>query len=231
MEKIPYCFIWSDNYKIFADILKNCINCYPNLLEDKSTYIPQSFFDQHLNKAPGHFLTGMFLKLEKTFELLNTLAENSYFIFSDADIIVFPNKAFEDLINLYVKVNADIVFMKETPNMLFSNVGFSLIKVCDVNRKLFRQALEMSTNEPTGLDGCFINEALKNYKGSHFYFPTEFVMTSSSLIYYGEKKYDTKMKEQLMVFQALCDPTQSKESVLYQKLSQYKMLGIPIQFT
>lgn len=229
MNKIPYYFIWSDKYEVFANVLKEGINSYPNFLEDKSEYYPQSFFDQHLNKAPGHFLTGCFLKLRKTYDILMSLPEDSYFIFSDADVILFPNSQFDQLIKHYIDLSADIVFMKEAPDFEFSNVGFSLIKVCEANKKLFRDAISQIDQEPTGLDGSFINQALKNYKGKHYYFP-DTVATSSTLIYFRNKSnLDlNNLISNLIVFQTLCDPSNGTDSAIQQKIHQYRMFGINI---
>jgi hypothetical protein len=229
MNKIPYYFIWSDKYKVFADVLKEGIRKYPDFLEDKSEYIPQSFFDQHLNKAPGHFLTGCFLKLRKTYDILMSLPEDSYFIFSDADVIIVPNN-FDNLIKHYIEISADIVFMKEAPDFEFSNVGFSLIKVCEANKELFRNAISKIEYEPTGLDGSFVNEALKSYTGKHYYFPSDTVGTSSTVIYFQKNHPNTfhDFVKNLIVFQVLCDPTQGTDSAIQQKIQQYRMFGVNI---
>jgi hypothetical protein len=228
---IPYYYIWSDDYKIFSDILNIGITAYPNLFINRAEYITQEFFDKHLNKAKGHFLCGCFLKLYKTYELLKTLPENSYFIFSDADILILPNKNLEDLFNLYIKLNADIVFMREKQDSTFANIGFSLIRVCDANKKLFEDAITLSQKDPTGLDGTFINQALGNYTGSLFLFPSEFVMTSSTFIGYEKRPSNIiKTYEHLMIFQALCNPENPKHAVQFEKLSQFRALGFPIQF-
>lgn len=226
--KIPYYFIWSDKYQIFANILKQGIQCYSDTVEDKSEHYPQYIFDQSMNKAPGHFLCGCNIKLVRTLELLKTLPENSYFIFSDADIIVFPQRGLDKIIQDCMNNNLDIVFMREAPGRDCSNIGFSLIKVCDANRKLFEESLKLMEANPTGLDQYFVNEALKIYTGKHDYFPTESVGTSSTLIYYQNNEphnFNTIMNT-IVVFQALCNPENGTDSAIIQKLKQYEMFGI-----
>ena len=232
MTKIPVYYIWSQNYEIFAKILKQGIQFYP-FLEDQGEFIDQSFFDQHLNKAPGHFLTGCFLKLQKQYDLLHSLPEGSYFIFCDADVLFFPQKRLDILLNLFIQTQTDLVFMRETPDMPFSNVGFGLYRVCDATKKLFARCLEMAKEQPTQLDGTIINDAMKEmFTGSHAYFPPEFVMTTSSMRYYDDtKKNMGSHRANCMVFQALCDPGQSREAITAQKLKQYQILGVPISFT
>ena len=226
--KIPYYFIWSDKYKLLADILKVGIQSYSNIFEDKSEYYPQHIFDQTMNKAPGHFLCGCNIKLVRTLELLKTLPENSYFMFSDADIIVFPQRGLDKIIEDNINNGIDIVFMRESPGRDCSNIGFSLIKVCDANRKLFEESLRLMEAEPTGLDQYFVNEALKTYTGKHDYFPSETIGTSSTLIYYqnNEPQNFNRIMYNIVVFQALCNPENGTDSAIIQKLKQYEMFGI-----
>lgn len=228
---IPYYYIWSDNYKMFAEILKVGIAQYPTVLEDKGEYIPQEYFDKHLNKEPGHFLCGCFLKLYKTYSLLKTLPENSYFIFSDADILILPQKKLEDLLRLYINIEADIVFMRESIDSTFANVGFSLIRVCEANRKLFEHAIQESQKHPKDLDGTLLNQALDHYTGSLFLFPSEFVMTSSTFIGYEKRPSNlVKTYQNLIIYQALCNPENPIQAIQYEKLLQFKALGYPIEF-
>jgi hypothetical protein len=229
---LPYYFIWSDNYKIFADILKNCIRLHPNLFEIRDEYIPQSEFDKHLDHEKGHhFLQGCFLKVKKIKTLLETLPENTYFIFSDADVLLTPNPIIKDLMELYIKSNVDLVFMRETRNNPFNNVGFGLYKVCKENRDLMDTVWMMAQRTPHGLDGTLTNEALETYKGVYAQFPTEYVMTSCTHIDYEKLTNVCALTNRtLCVFQALCDIGNSKEQMLYQKLAQFKSLGYPIEF-
>ena len=198
---------------------------YPEL-EDKSIFLPQEFFDANSNKSPGHLMTGCSLKLLTAYEMLKSLPENSYFIFSDADIILFSEKPLMELLKVYIDLEADCVFMRETMSREFYNVGFSLLRVNDVNRKLFLDALKKYETEPNGLDGSFINTCLVDYTGSCFYFPPELVATTSTVIDMIKKKASMKiMQSKIMVFQALCDADQPSEITIQQKLRQYRILG------
>ncbi len=227
--KFPYSFVWTPKYEIFAKTLKGCLAAYPDLLEDRSFFIPQEVWDANANKAPGHFMTGCSLKLQCVYKLLHELPEGSYFLFSDADILIFPSKPLRELLDLYVKVDVDIVFMREHMDMRFSNVGFSFIKVNDYNRDLFGRALEMFEKEPHGLDGSFINECLKTYEGTHFWFPPELVATTCTVKQMDENAARIgPMRSKIMVFQALCDADKPSVFQLSQKLEQYQILGYPL---
>lgn len=230
MTVIPYSFVWTPKYELFGRILKNCIEMYPDLLQDKSIFIPQEVWDSNANKSPGHFMTGCSLKLQVVYKLLHELPNDSYFIFSDADILLFPQKPLRELLNLYIKLEADIVFMREHLDMRFSNVGFSFIRVNDVNRDLFKRAIEMFEATPDGLDGSFINECLKTYRGSHFWFPPELVATTCTVKQLDENTSRIGvMRSKLCVFQALCDADKPSSFQLKQKLEQYEALGFPIK--
>ena len=230
MPPIPYYFLWSPNYQIFAQILKEGIRQYSSIFEDRSIFIPQEQYDATLHENVGHFLCGSYLKLEKTYELLCTLPENSYFMFSDADVLLLPGKPLEKLVQSYMDIEADLVFMREATKMDFYNVGFSLIRVNEQNRDLFKRTIEEAQKHPLGLDGSLLNESMKTYKGSIFYFPHEFVMTSSTMIEVQQKQNAQTMVRHLYVFQALCDPTRPPKERMFAKLQQYKMLGVPIEF-
>ncbi len=229
---IPYVFVWSENYKVFADCLKKSVQTYPSIFTDESQHIPQTEFDKSIYKIDGHFLNGCFIKLEKTLECLYTFPENSYFIFSDADIILFPNKQLPELINFYRTIEADIVFMRESLTNPISNIGFSLIRVNDHTRALFQTALQLAQQDPTSLDQTVVNKALQTFSGSHYYFPSEFVMTSSTMMEFESLSWNSffsTIRPNCMVFQPLCNPTQTKEEVFQVKLSQYKQLNIDIE--
>lgn len=224
-EKIPYVFVWTPKYSIFSEILKNQLKPYP-FLEDRSFFIPQEVWDANANKAPGHFMTGCSLKLQIVYKMLHELPNDSYFIFSDADIVIFPNKPFQELVDVYRKIDADIVFMRESLRHQFSNVGFSLIRVNDVNRDLFKRALDMFKDCSTGLDGSFINECLKTYTGTHFFFPPELVATTCTVKQMDEIQSNAmKMRKKIIVFQALCDADKPSVFQINQKLEQYQILG------
>jgi hypothetical protein len=231
LATLPVFFMWSENYKTFADILKACIGMHP-YLEDKSLFIEQSVFNKSLYKDSSHFFSGCFFKLEKTLELLNSLPENSYFLVTDVDIIIFPGKPLKQILDVYMDNQIDIVFMQESPDRCTANMGFILIKVCDHNRRLFERSMEFAKEDPNGLDQNFVNKALQEYEGTYYHFPSEFIGTSSTLQYYSNasQKRQEETRKKMMVFHALCDPTKPFENVFMQKIMQYKMLGLPIEF-
>jgi hypothetical protein len=229
--RIKYHYQWSENYKMFRDILKFSLELYPNVFEISDEFIPQEKWNPILDSGKDKgWLAGCWFKVFKIHELLHSLPENSYFIFSDVDIIIFPNRKLKELMDLYVNIEADMIFMKEAQNNDCSNFGFSMYRVNEVNRKLFDKMLAEIKINPNGVDMTILNTCLKDYNGSHFYFPPELVMTACSAIDCQQKSHNSStMFGKVIVYQAICDPTQGKESMIYQKIHQYKMFGIPFE--
>lgn len=228
---IKYHYQWSENYKIFRDILNFSLQLYPDIFEISDEFIPQEKWDKILDRTINKgWPAGCWFKVHKIHEMLHTLPENSYFIFSDVDMIIFPNRKIKELMELYTNIEADMVFMKEAQNRDYSNFGFSMYRVNEVNRKFFDRMVECAKLNPDAVDISILNQCLKEYNGSHFYFPPELVMTSSSLIDCNLKPNNTiTMMNKIMIYQALCDPTQGKESLMNQKIEQYRNFEIPFE--
>ena len=191
----------------------------------------QSEFNKHIYKKPGEaYFNGCWIKLRKCYELLQTLSENTYFLFSDADVIVFPNKRIEDLFRLYMNIGANLVFMRDVPKLNVANCGFILIKVCQENRDLWKKVLDLAESGQASCEQGAINGMLRTYPKTVFFFPHEFVATTCTLRE-GELERESNvfpMRNEMMVFQALVDPTKDKKDVILQKVDQYQKLGIPI---
>ena len=223
---IPFYYYWTPNYKVFADVLKKGLSYYPGIFEDRGIFMGQEEFDATMYKSAGHFLNGCFLKLEKTYELLKTLPENSYFVFSDADIILFDGKPIGELFELYMKMGADLVFMRDIPTTRTHNCGFIFLKVCQANRDLYKNVMEECKRTPTDLEQSIVNRMLKEYTGSLFFFPHEFVATTCSFIQSDQQVSNNMlMRSKCIIYQALCDADKPKDAILEQKMTQYKILG------
>jgi hypothetical protein len=223
---IPFYFFWTPKYKVFADVLKNGLSHYPGIFENREIFMSQEEFDATMYKAPGHYLNGCFLKLEKTYDLLRTLPENSYFVLSDADIILFPGKPIGELFELYMKMGADITFMRDIPSTKTYNCGFIFLRVCEANRNLYAEINEECKRNPTELEQSIVNKCLKNYTGSLYYFPHELVATTCCIIESDQRQSNSMlMRSKIIVYQALCDADKPSEHTINQKIEQYRILG------
>jgi hypothetical protein len=232
--KIPFYYIWTPKYKLFADVLKSGLSHYSNFLEDKELFMTQEDFEATLLKSSeeGHFMTGCFLKIDRILELLHSLPENSYFLFSDADVILFPNKELKKLLDVYISSNIDCVCMRESMSSTVSNFGFCLFKVCDANRDLFIRILAMTKENPTGHDQTMLNDALKAYIGTHHFFPPEFVSTTSTLIDIHKRKSNkSATKNAIMVHQVLIHGDIKGVNAIHAKTKEYReQFNISIEY-
>ena len=89
-NNLPWYFVWSGKYGIFADILTSVVsdkyfNLYP-------IEISQELFDRTAYQEGKHFLSGMFIKDYEIYKILQNIEEDSYFIFSDVDVIAFEDE-------------------------------------------------------------------------------------------------------------------------------------------
>lgn len=224
---LPFYYYYTPKYEVFANVLKRGLSVYPGIFEDKGIFMNQEDFDATMYKSPGHFLNGCFLKLEKTYELLQTLPENSYFVFSDADIILFPDRPIGELFQFYMKMDADLVFMRDIPSTKTYNCGFIFLKVCQKNRDFYAHIMEECKRVPTELEQSIVNNVLKNYNGSVFYFPHEFVATTCTIIESDQRRSNAMlMRSKIIIYQALCDADKPSAQVVKQKLEQYSALGV-----
>jgi len=221
---IPIYFVWSQKYKILAELLNKSLNEYTDHFVPMPIFIDQSVFDKECKPSAGHIISGCSVKIAKKYELLCNLPENSYFIFCDADIHVFKDKPFKELIDIYIKLNADLVCMKESMTSPIYNIGFNLIKVNEINRQLYKGILEEFTRVPDSLDQTVFNRDIVNYTGSIYYFSSELVCTTSCLGLLELQKNWQKMKENIIIFQPICNGECSNPIEI--KLRQYGVLDI-----
>jgi hypothetical protein len=209
MKKIPWFFIYSEKYAIFADIITSCISdTYFDIYPIEK---PQELFDKSMYKENNHFLNGMYIKNYEVYNLLNSLPENEYFIFSDADIIGFENELSQYLEEC-IKTNSDIYFLKERDNHV--NIGFMLIKNTSKVKELFKKVIDdhkVNTNE---LDQDVVNKYLLVWDGKYEMFSTEYVTTNMH--------FNTLNKDKLCIFQPLCSAKNNYRENIIEKLLMYQ---------
>jgi len=223
---IPFYYYWTPNYEVFANVLKKGLTYYPGIFEDRGIYMTQEEFDATITKTEGAFLIGCFIKLYKIYELLQTLPENSYFVFSDADVILFDNKPIGELFQLYMKMGADLVFMRDMPSTKRYNCGFIFIKVCQKNRDFYKNIVEETKKVSKTCEQSLTNDLLKSYNGSLYFFPHELVATTCTIIECDQIATNSLlMRSNIIIFQALCNADQSADFRINQKLEQYRILG------
>ena len=172
---IPWYYIWSDNYRIFHEIMKDSIK-YPEF-ELSPIEIPQERFDSELYKNESqHFWYKSLIKVDTILDCLKKGHEQSkpYILFTDIDIIVKEN-IYND-VKGFIDQSVDMVFMKEDSIM---NIGFMLLRVCD-ELYSFWTLIRSKMMEKDGLDQIYVNSELPSYSGKYTCFnENDFILSKS----------------------------------------------------
>jgi hypothetical protein len=227
MFPIPLYYIWTPKYEIFHHIFKDSLNCYKNVVEPRPIFLSQEEFDKTIKESNS--FGGWFLKIDTILDLLQTLPEDSYFIFSDADMYFFPEKQIKELLELSINSKIDITLMRESNLQNFSNIGFMLIRVCDQTRELFKMTHDIFDSGTNSTDQGLVNMALEKFTGTHANFPTIYVLTTCTVIEIRKNKenYDD-MFSKAMIFQPLPDGRLTGFEKRINKIMQFVGLGIDL---
>ena len=173
MNKLPWYFVWSDNYSVFADTLTSIIS--DKYFDLYPIEVAQEIFDEILYKKGDHFLSGMYIKDYEIYKILENTKENDYFIFSDVDVIAFEEEL-NNYLTPFLKSDNDIVFYKETETSI--NVCFMLIKNTKKVRELYERIIEHHKIHKNCLDGSIMNEMLKTWDGKYDTFLPDYVASN-----------------------------------------------------
>ena len=172
--QIPWYYIWSENYRIFHEIMKDSIK-YPEF-ELSPIEIPQERFDSELYKNEGqHFWYKSLIKVDTILDCLKKGHEQSkpYILFTDIDIVVREN-IYKD-VKGFMDKSVDMVFMKEGSIM---NIGFMLLRVSDEVYS-FWQLIRSKMIEKDGLDQIYVNAELPCYRGKYTCFnENDFILSN-----------------------------------------------------
>ena len=206
MDKIPWFFVYSEKYKVFYDILSNLIS--ETYFDVYAIEKDQSLFDKDTYKENTHFFSGCFIKDDEIWNILHTVPDDSFFIFSDVDLVVFEEPLY-NYIQQFLKEDNDIVFMKESEEIV--NVGFMLIKNTKKVKELFCKVMKDHILNPNVLDQTVINNFLTTWDGKYKTFSTEYVYTNLTF----ELNVD---KSKLCVYQPLCSASRNYKINILEKM-------------
>jgi len=215
MSKLPWYFVWSDKYAVFADILTSVVS--DKYFDLYPIEIPQEVFDRTLYQQEKHFLSGMFIKDYEIYKILQNTEENSYFIFSDVDVIAFEDELHNYLVPfLENRDNNDIVFYKENETRI--NVCFMLIKNTKKVKELYESIIEEHKIHKNDLDGNTMNKMLKTWDGKYSTFSPEHVASTINM------EISQKTYKNICLFAASCTAFDEYRLNNIEKLLSYKHL-------
>jgi len=155
---IPWFYMWSEKYQFFHELLQDHMKEHEFTL--MPIHIPQSYFDENLYKTEKtHPWNGCTLKIDLLIERLET-TDAPYILFTDIDIIAKSN--IYNNMKRHIENNDTMVFLDEGTHL---NIGFILLKVCpDVIN--FWKKVKLAMIETPGHDQKYVNDLIKDYKGS-----------------------------------------------------------------
>lgn len=172
----PWYYVWSSRYRIFHEVLHFGARDISGV-SLRPICIPQTIFDRKTEDTQQHFLTGIGIKIYCLLKSLQGLPVNSYFLFSDVDLIVLDK---ELAVKLKEYEKNDITAMREKKGLDEYNIGFMLIKHTPEVKQFFERVLQRIHKEMK-LDQDIFNEEIKQFSGSHGFFDTKDFIQSNMI--------------------------------------------------
>jgi len=164
-NQIPWYYIWSDNYRVFHELLKDSVKDSELLL--KPIEIPQTRMDSILPCV---------MKIDMILGSLDEAARASqpYIIFTDVDVIVKPG-LYESL-KPYIEDRNDMVFLNDNKKL---HHGFMLLRVCDETIFFWKELRETMVIEPGNLQ-TYVNRIIQRFKGPYTTFDDQIITSSNT---------------------------------------------------
>lgn len=162
---LAWYYIWSDDYRVFHELLKDSVKDSELLL--KPIEIPQARVDS-IHKS--------MMKIDMILGSLDEAARASqpYILFTDVDIIVKPG-LYESL-KPYMEDRTDMVFLNDNKNL---HHGCLLLRVCDETIFFWKELRETMVIEPGNLQ-TYVNRIIERFKGSYTTFDDQIITSSNT---------------------------------------------------
>ncbi len=173
---IPWYYIWSPKYEAFHHLLMNCVmDCSGFVMRPQ--WFPQSAFTKPVGSEDCHFFAGNTLKFKRILEKMSSpeIPENTRFILSDADLLVFDAIRFHALCT---SATDDVICMLDNLDSPDLNLGLMLCRNTPALRAYFSELV--SRIEATGSqDQLLVNTTIKASGLTYSTFPTHDVIQSN----------------------------------------------------
>lgn len=218
---LPWYYAYSPRYEAFHWMFQDRIQSA--YFELRPQFIEQSVFDNvTYREGSYHYLCGCFVKQERIYELLKTLPENSYFLYTDVDYHIQDlDKLWESLYALMVS-GVDMAFQYEPQNKPIHvcniNVGFGLFHVNQRVRDYFAAVLKAAAGENVKNDLDIMTEYLPPLADSVAVIPPEVISMP-----YSPYKYNAAL------IPILCGNHGDYKKNLQEKYESLKSVNVPVQ--
>jgi len=185
---------------------------------NKTTYIP----------GANHFLSGCLIKQEVILYILKSLPKDTYFLFTDIDIVILEQNGLFEYFQSHIQDNPDMVYMWENSDVVghngFTNynIGISLLRANDKTIAFYEKLIEKGKNQPDLLDQELVCSLLPEFDGKIDTFDRSVLCLSN---YYNE----TEPKSNVRIVQVLCGNSTNYKVNMMQKYMGAKSFGVAIE--
>jgi hypothetical protein len=226
MTPLPWFYVYSERYEAMHYMLHSHIYMNPDfdvrpIKVDQSEFAKTTYLESNT-----HFLAGCFIKQAMILQILKQLPTDSYFIFSDVDILVVNSNGLLEMFQEYMDKNYDMVYCWENSDQDVPiknyNIGVSLIKVTEKTIKFFENFMEKSRTTVNILDQNLLCSMLPEFSGSIGVFDKNVVIMSNFL-------NDLETTTNIKIIQVLCGNNRDYHLNMQEKYMSMQRLGAPIQ--
>ena len=226
MTPLPWFYVYSERYEAMHYMLHSHIYKNPNFHVQPIKVDQSEFSKTTYLESNTHFLAGCFIKQAMILQILKQLPINTYFIFTDVDILVVNSEGLSEMFQSYIEKEYDMVYCWENSDQDVPvknyNIGVSLIRVNEKTIKFFENFMEKSHNSVNTLDQNLLCSLLPEFPGRIGVFDKEIVTMSNFL-------NDLETRSNIKVIQVLCGNHKDYHLNMQEKYMCMQHLGAPIQ--
>jgi hypothetical protein len=226
MTPLPWFYVYSERYEAMHYMLHSHIYKDPDfrvhpIKVDQSEFAKTTYLESNT-----HFLAGCFIKQATILQILKQLPTDSYFIFTDVDILVFNTNGLREMFQSYMDKGCDMVYSWENSDQDIPiknyNIGISLIRVNEKTIKFFERFMEKSRTSVNTLDQNLLCSLLPEFPGTLGVFDKHVVTMSNFL-------NDLETTSKIKILQTLCSNHKDYHLNMQEKYMCMQNLGAPIQ--
>ena len=201
-ETLNWYYVYSQRYEALHHMFKSRI--HDSRFKIVPLFVDQSEFNKttYLPGA-GHFLSGCLIKQEVILRILKSLPKDTYFLFTDIDIVTLQENGLFEYFQSHIERNPDMVYMWENSDVLGAdgytnyNIGISLLRANEKTIAFYEKVVEKGRNRKELADQELVCSLLPEFDGKMEQFDRSVLCLSN---YFNE----TEPKSKILMVQVLC---------------------------
>lgn len=223
---IPWFYVYSQRYEAMHYMLHSHIYKDPKFHVHPIKIDQSEFSKTTYLESNTHFLAGCFIKQQVILQILKKLPTDSYFIFTDVDILIIRPDGLLEFFQSYMDKEYDMVYSWENSDhdepVKNYNIGVSLIRVNERTIKFYEEFIEKSRTTVNTLDQNLLCSMLPEFPGTFGVFDKNIVTMSNFL-------NDLNTTANIKIIQVLCGNHKDYHLNMQEKYMSLQHLGAPIQ--